>query len=498
MNFCTNCDKQNSADKKFCIYCGTKLFLEDKNAYSVNIEKERGKENRVLTLIVLVIMLAVCGTFIFGLLKGFDAIPIIGNLFKSDDVDSNDAINEVELPDADFINGQSETSEELQLLEEGGTSVIFDELNDVYKAYYDLIMEHISKYGLVNDDHLAMLAAGVRSADLIDLNNNGIPELVITWVEDNISMEIAIYGFDGELIELFRSVSHVTSTGPNEFFIIKGMDGELIIRELLVKTNYSFDQFYRITDEKFKLVFERSTEKEYISESADVVDKHFIDKKEVDEKTFQNSVHEFLGITEIEIIKSIHDGTDNDKIIETLDYLSQNIFEMDNKSHSIVELLDEKENLDYERRMKINRYELIIDDVTWEQSFYRLEFDDGYLANINSAEEMDYIINQIDQEEKQNVVWWIGGYRKSGDYNYYWIDRNSRFSRESINNSSALADRWLIDEPSFYDGDLEERYLNMFYSSRQDGFVLNDVPSDIISLIPSYSGRVGYIVEYED
>jgi len=28
--------------------------------------------------------------------------------------------------------------------------------------------------------------------------------------------------------------------------------------------------------------------------------------------------------------------------------------------------------------------------------------------------------------------------------------------------------------------------------------VWNDVPNDIISVVPSYRGRVGYIVEYEN
>ena len=59
---------------------------------------------------------------------------------------------------------------------------------------------------------------------------------------------------------------------------------------------------------------------------------------------------------------------------------------------------------------------------------------------------------------------------------------------------------WLTGEPSFYDNSLlqDEMYMNMFYVSKEERWVWNDVPDDLIAVAEFYSGTVGYICEYED
>lgn len=52
-------------------------------------------------------------------------------------------------------------------------------------------------------------------------------------------------------------------------------------------------------------------------------------------------------------------------------------------------------------------------------------------------------------------------------------------------------------EPSFQDADIEETCVNIHYNSEENRWVWNDVPEDILSEVPYYSGRIGYIVEYE-
>ena len=61
-------------------------------------------------------------------------------------------------------------------------------------------------------------------------------------------------------------------------------------------------------------------------------------------------------------------------------------------------------------------------------------------------------------------------------------------------------DYWMIGEPSFEDlnMDIQECYMNLFYYEEEGRTVINDVPNDVISIVPSYSGHVGFICEYED
>ena len=39
--------------------------------------------------------------------------------------------------------------------------------------------------------------------------------------------------------------------------------------------------------------------------------------------------------------------------------------------------------------------------------------------------------------------------------------------------------------------------MNLYFFKDENRWVWNDVPNDTIAVVPSYSGKVGYIVEYE-
>ena len=76
------------------------------------------------------------------------------------------------------------------------------------------------------------------------------------------------------------------------------------------------------------------------------------------------------------------------------------------------------------------------------------------------------------------------------------FDHTEILKDEELNGSSY----WLANEPSFYDYDFEkdEQYVDMFFYSKTNSWVWNDVPDDLVSLLSYYSGKMAYIVEIEN
>ena len=50
----------------------------------------------------------------------------------------------------------------------------------------------------------------------------------------------------------------------------------------------------------------------------------------------------------------------------------------------------------------------------------------------------------------------------------------------------------------FIDGEIQENCIDLFYYEEHGRWVLNDVPNDILAVVPYFSGKIGYIVEYEE
>ena len=147
----------------------------------------------------------------------------------------------------------------------------------------------------------------------------------------------------------------------------------------------------------------------------------------------------------------------------------------------------------------IHRYEFIIADVTWSQAFADCKSRGGYLVRINSEEEYQYILKQLDAGSYQKIQFFIGGRRDSGSSEYDWADEDDELYGDQINTSSYwCSSEWLSGEPSFRDGANEEEYLDLLYYKNEGRWTWNDAPNDILAVVPSFSGRIGYICEYED
>ena len=147
----------------------------------------------------------------------------------------------------------------------------------------------------------------------------------------------------------------------------------------------------------------------------------------------------------------------------------------------------------------IHRYEYMISDVTWTQAYQECLDRGGYLVRINSREEYDYIISQLNSRGLSNIQFKIGGMRATDSRDYYWVDESGQMYGDVINSRSYwCASEWMAGEPSYQDGATQEQYLDIFYHQNSGKWVWNDVPDDIMAAVPSFSGKLGYICEYEE
>lgn len=147
--------------------------------------------------------------------------------------------------------------------------------------------------------------------------------------------------------------------------------------------------------------------------------------------------------------------------------------------------------------MGIHRYDYVLSDGGWTEDFTKAKAMGGYLAHINSNEEFSYITRELENKGYQKMEFYIGGRRDSGSQNYHWVDGNNKPYGELLN-SSMGSWFWLKNEPSFIDGSIEEAYLNILYYKAESKWVGNDGPENIVACLPEFSGKTGFIVEYDE
>ena len=147
----------------------------------------------------------------------------------------------------------------------------------------------------------------------------------------------------------------------------------------------------------------------------------------------------------------------------------------------------------------IHKYEYVVNDCSWSEAYQKCLESGGYLARINSQEEYDYILSQINQKQMENIHFRIGGRRDENSQDHYWVDDMNNLYGEKINSEDYwCSGQWMTGEPSFSDKDTQENCLDIFYYQKEDRWVWNDVPDDILKTVPEYAGKLGYICEYEN
>ncbi|MGN0247516.1 MAG: C-type lectin domain-containing protein [Lachnospiraceae bacterium] len=205
---------------------------------------------------------------------------------------------------------------------------------------------------------------------------------------------------------------------------------------------------------------------------------------------------------EIDVNKTDTDNAESDKT----DISQSN----EEKDDAVSKISSDKSNGNKNSKNKTNeqshRYELIVEDITWTEAEQSCKDKGGYLVTITSKEEFELLTKQIVDEKKTKISFFIGATRdenyvnhSSGVIAYHWVHDGSDIDLYD----EETKEFWLADEPSFYgrkaDGSkLDEQYVDMIYREADKRCYFNDVADDILAQVPSFSGSVGYICEYDE
>lgn len=152
----------------------------------------------------------------------------------------------------------------------------------------------------------------------------------------------------------------------------------------------------------------------------------------------------------------------------------------------------------------IHQYQIVIEDCTWYDALTRCSTQGGYLARISSPEEYQYIVDMLNSRGYTNIHFYLGGRRDDTGDDYYWVNEQNEFMGECLNSSDSwCGSYWYPDEPSFRDtgsdatGEIVENVMNLFCVS--GSWYLNDSSDNLAGNYPDLlSGKVGYIIEYEE
>ena len=146
-----------------------------------------------------------------------------------------------------------------------------------------------------------------------------------------------------------------------------------------------------------------------------------------------------------------------------------------------------------EEPKKVSTYQYVQKDISWTDAEQEAEAAGGHLAVITSDEEYKTICEIAD----------------NSGLTYIWLGAKLDFASENwqdvgwITGETWTYDKWYPNEPSKIDSsdNVEELYLCMWnakYNGNDVGWTFNDQRNDIVAAFPSVSGRIGYIIEFEE
>ena len=163
-----------------------------------------------------------------------------------------------------------------------------------YRTYYDILSAAVNGYGLgaVEQNSIPNLYSGVIHAELIDFNNDGLPELLYAYNDgsDKFWVHFAVYGFGSGKAELLDTYTVApTHLGVN---IALNQDGLAYLHYLEINAFNKSDSYYTLIDGEWTSVLELYLSTEDVEDA--VVD-WFVNGNEVDELEYDSSL-KALGI----------------------------------------------------------------------------------------------------------------------------------------------------------------------------------------------------------
>lgn len=146
-----------------------------------------------------------------------------------------------------------------------------------------------------------------------------------------------------------------------------------------------------------------------------------------------------------------------------------------------------------------HRFELVVEDCTWQEADQRCKERGGFLASMSSDEEFYAVDSLIRLEGKENYCFYIGA-TQLDDYKWCWTEPG--LANDSCT-GPIYGKHWLDGQPSYSDvlpdgTEVKEDCAEYIYRKSDDSFYINDVPNDVIRYYPKFKGLMGYICEYPE
>lgn len=138
----------------------------------------------------------------------------------------------------------------------------------------------------------------------------------------------------------------------------------------------------------------------------------------------------------------------------------------------------------------VHTYQIVVEDVSWQEANDRAQAAGGYLATITSQEEFEAICAQADQAAVATGVryLWLGGRMGSAG----WSGTDCWITGEDFTFAA-----WYPGEPSGQDEDGTPEDVLCMWNVENSGWSFNDQRNDLLTVLPEVSGKVGYVIEFE-